>query len=98
MTPDDPHDDPSDDVESLVGIGPASAGWLRDAGVRTRGDLASVGPAEAYRRVLAGRPGVSLNLLWALRGGLDGLHWTMVPPAVRDDLRRQVDAAGEGTP
>ena len=50
----------------LRNLGPKSAAWLRQVGLRTRDDLAATGPVEAYMRVRrAGfRPG--LNLLYAI--------------------------------
>jgi hypothetical protein len=70
----------------LRNIGPKSAAWLRQVGLRTLDDLAAVGPVEAYMRVRrAGfRPG--LNLLYAIEGALNDTHWQEVPDARRTEL------------
>ena len=49
--------------EKIRNVGPKSAAWLRQIGIRTEADLRRVGSIEAYRRVkLAGfKP--TLNLL-----------------------------------
>ncbi|HET7656416.1 MAG TPA: TfoX/Sxy family protein [Luteimonas sp.] len=70
----------------LRNIGPKSAAWLRQVGLRTREDLEAAGTVEAYLRVRrAGfRPG--LNLLYAIEGALNDCHWQDVPEARRGEL------------
>lgn len=74
-------------------IGPKSAAWLRQVGLRTRDDLAAVGTVEAYMRVKrAGfRPG--LNLLYAIEGALLDCHWQAVPAERRQELVLAADVA-----
>ena len=73
-------------------LGPKSTSWLSAVGIKTLEDLAAVGAVEAYRRCrLAGYP-TSLNLLWALAGALLDIPWNELPPEVKEDLSRQVDA------
>lgn len=75
----------------LRNIGPKSAAWLRQVGLRTREDLAAAGTVEAFMRVKrAGfRPG--LNLLYAIEGALADCHWQEVP----QDRRTELVAAAE---
>lgn len=77
----------------LRNLGPKSAAWLRQVGLRTRDDLAATGPVEAYMRVRrAGfRPG--LNLLYAIEGALRDTHWQEVPEARRAELVAAAEAA-----
>lgn len=77
----------------LRNLGPKSAAWLRQVGLRTRDDLAATGPVEAYMRVRrAGfRPG--LNLLYAIEGALQDTHWQEVPEARRAELVAAAEAA-----
>jgi hypothetical protein len=77
----------------LRNIGPKSAAWLRQVGLRTLDDLAATGPVEAYMRVRrAGfRPG--LNLLYAIEGALNDTHWQEVPEARRAELVAAAEAA-----
>ena len=74
-------------------LGPKSAAWLRQVGLRTLDDLAATGPVEAYMRVRrAGfRPG--LNLLYAIEGALNDTHWQEVPEARRAELVAAAEAA-----
>lgn len=62
-------------IESLPNLGPKSGQWLREAGVCTIADLRRAGPVVAYRRVKRIQPQASLNLLWALAAGLQGVDW-----------------------
>ena len=39
------------EAAKLRNIGPKSAAWLRQVGLRTREDIAEAGPVEAFMRV-----------------------------------------------
>jgi TfoX-like protein len=69
--------------EKLRNIGPKSAAWLRQVGLRTRADLAGVGAVDAFMRVKRAGFKPSLNLLYALEGALCDCHWQDVPEARR---------------
>lgn len=77
----------------LRNIGPKSAAWLRQVGLRTYEDLAAVGAVEAFMRVRRAGFKPSLNLLYALEGALLGCHWQEVPEARRQELVLAADAA-----
>ncbi|WP_149194280.1 TfoX/Sxy family protein [Luteimonas suaedae] len=74
-------------------IGPKSAAWLRQVGLRTREDLEAAGPVEAYMRVRRAGFRPSLNLLYALEGALLDCHWQEVPEARRQQLVEAAEAA-----
>ncbi len=76
----------------LRNIGPKSAAWLRQTGIRTQADLEAVGALAAYVRVKRAGFKPSLNLLYALEGAILGCHWQEIPDARREEL---VAAAGE---
>lgn len=59
----------------LRNIGPKSAAWLRQVGLRTEEDLRAAGSVEAFMRVKRAGFRPSLNLLYALEGALQGCHW-----------------------
>ena len=52
----------------LRNIGPKSAAWLRQVGLRTEADIVAIGPVEAYMRVRRAGFRPTLNLLYALEG------------------------------
>jgi hypothetical protein len=77
----------------LRNIGPKSAAWLRQVGLRSLGDLAAVGAVEAYMKVRRAGFKPSLNLLYSLEGALKDCHWQEVPEARRTELVQAAEAA-----
>lgn len=74
-------------------IGPKSAAWLRQVGLRTHQDIATAGVIDAFLRVKRAGFRPSLNLLYALEGAMADCHWQEVPEARRHDLVAQLEAA-----
>lgn len=74
-------------------IGPKSAAWLRQVGLRTLDDLAAVGTVEAFMRVRRAGFKPGLNLLYAIEGALLDCHWQDVPEERRHELILAADAA-----
>ncbi|HEY0660169.1 MAG TPA: TfoX/Sxy family protein [Lysobacter sp.] len=77
----------------LRNIGPKSAAWLRQVGLRTHEDLAAIGTVEAFMRVKRAGFKPTLNLLYAIEGALLDCHWQEVPEARRHELVLAADAA-----
>lgn len=77
----------------LRNIGPKSAAWLRQVGLRTEEDLRAIGALEAFMRVKRAGFKPSLNLLYALEGALLGCHWQEVPAERRSELLVAAEAA-----
>ena len=77
----------------LRNIGPKSAAWLRQVGLRTQEDLEGVGAVEAFIRVKRAGFRPSLNLLYALEGALLDCHWQQLPEDRRSALLVAYDAA-----
>lgn len=82
----------------LKNIGPVSARWLADIGIRKRADLIRLGPVQAFLRVKAAGHKPSLNLLWALAGAERGLPWSKLSVADRQQLLLELDAAVASRP
>lgn len=74
-------------------IGPKSAAWLRQVGLRTREDLAAAGTVDAFMRVKRAGFKPGLNLLYAIEGALNDCHWQEVPDARRVELVAAAEAA-----
>ena len=74
-------------------IGPKSAAWLRQVGLRTNEDLVAAGPVDAFMRVKRAGFKPSLNMLYALEGAMQDCHWQEVPEARRAELVAAVEAA-----
>ena len=74
-------------------IGPKSAAWLRQVGLRTHQDIATAGAVDAFMRVKRAGFRPSLNLLYSLEGALQDCHWQEVPEARRNELVQAAEAA-----
>ncbi|KAF1711549.1 transcriptional regulator [Pseudoxanthomonas kalamensis DSM 18571] len=85
-------------MPKLRNIGPKSAAWLRQVGLRTHEDLAEVGAVEAYMRVKRAGFRASLNMLYALEGALLDCHWQEIPDDRRAELVAAVEEATAGLP
>jgi len=68
-----------DDNNKIRNVGPKSAAWLRQVGVRTQEDLERLGPVEAFMKVKRAGFRPSLNLLYALAGAIENCHWADLP-------------------
>jgi DNA transformation protein len=68
-----------DDSNKIRNVGPKSAAWLRQVGVRTQEDLMRIGPVEAFMKVKRAGFRPSLNLLYALAGAIEDCHWADLP-------------------
>jgi len=87
-------------VQGLLNLGPKSREWLEAIGVRTLADLRRVGAVPAYVALKRIRGRVSLNMLYALAGAVDGVHWLDVKRERRLELLLQVEDCErlEGSP
>ena len=79
--------------EKLRNIGPKSAAWLRQVGLRSREEIAGVGAVGAFMRVKRAGFKPSLNLLYALEGALLDCHWQEVPESRRVELVTAAESA-----
>ena len=78
-------------VENLRNLGPTSAAWLREIGVRTRADLERVGPIVAYKMIRRQQPSCTPNLLWALWGALHDQDSRDLPEQTKQRLRQEAE-------
>ena len=77
-------------IQNLRNLGPASAAWLRDAGIMTISDLTRLGPVPAYWLLKQRQPKASLNLLWALAAGLLDRDWKELTDEEKERLLAEV--------
>ena len=73
-------------------VGPKSAAWLRQIGIRTEEDLRKLGAVEAYRRVKVAGFKPTLNLLYSMAGAEDDCHWT----ALSEERKASLVMAADG--
>ena len=77
--------------EKIRNVGPRSAAWLRQVGVRNIDDLREMGAIEVFARVVKAGFKPSLNLLYAMAGAEDDCHWT----ALSDERKAVLIQAAE---
>lgn len=82
----------------LRNIGPKSAAWLRQVGLRTAEDLRAAGAVGAFLKVRRAGFKPSLNLLYSLEGALVGSHWQEIPEARRRQLLDELEQASAQLP
>jgi DNA transformation protein len=80
-----------DSVADLRNLGPKSRDWLASIGIHTVADLRAAGAVPTYVALKRARSGVSLNLLYALVGALEGMHWQDVRRTRRLELLLQIE-------
>lgn len=78
--------------DKLLNIGPKSAAWLRQVGVRTHEDLKALGAVGVFLKVKRAGFRPSLNLLYALAGAELGCHWTELTPEHKQAMVLEVTA------
>ena len=82
----------------LRNIGPKSAAWLRQVGLRTQEDLQAVGSVEAFLRVKRAGFRPSLNLLYSMAGALADCHWADLPEDQKQELLAALESAESANP
>jgi hypothetical protein len=86
------------DDNKIRNVGPKSAAWLRQVGVRTQEDLVRLGPVEAFMKVKRAGFRPSLNLLYALAGAIEDCHWADLPDERKTALVLGVESAEAANP
>ncbi len=84
--------------ERIRNVGPKSAAWLRQVGVRSHEDLLRVGPVAAFLKVKRAGFRPSLNLLYSMAGALHDCHWAELPEDLRQRLLAELEAAEAANP
>ena len=87
-----------DDSNKIRNVGPKSAAWLRQVGVRTHDDLVRLGPVEAFMKVKRAGFRPSLNLLYALAGAIEDCHWADLPDERKKALVSAVESNESANP
>lgn len=65
---------------------------LKKAGIHSVNNLKEVGAAHAFKAIKSTHSTeISLDLLWALEGAIEGTHWSVIPHNRRQELLVQVN-------
>jgi hypothetical protein len=79
-------------------VGPKSAAWLRQVGIRTTEDLARIGPVETFLKVKRAGFRPSLNLLYSMAGALADCHWADLPDEQKQALLAELESSESANP
>lgn len=79
-------------------VGPKSAAWLRQVGIKTDAEVRAIGALEAFMKVKRAGFKPSLNLLYALEGAVLDCHWTALTVERKNELVLEVNAREDGLP
>ena len=85
-------------TSKIRNVGPKSAAWLRQVGVRTTEDLVRIGPVEAFLKVKRAGFRPSLNLLYAMAGAMADCHWADLSEERKQELLASLGAAETANP
>ena len=85
-------------AQKIRNVGPKSAAWLRQVGVRTQEDLVHLGAVDAFMKVKRAGFRPSLNLLYALEGALANCHWADLPDERKTALLLAAESAEAANP
>jgi hypothetical protein len=80
------------EIEAMRNFGPKSSGWLIQAGITTRAELARVGAIEACRRMLRASHPVTVIMAYAIEAALMNCDWRSLPLEFRKQLRLEFRA------
>lgn len=81
-------------VSPMPNLGPKSRLWLAAIGITTIEQLRAQDPFDVYARLRQTQPKVSVNLLYALIGAVDGVHWQQVQRERRTEIVMRLDDMG----
>lgn len=74
-------------LKDLPNLRLATERMLKKAGIDSVENLEEAGSVEAFKAIQATHSAeVSLELLWALEGAINGKHWSVIPPERRQEL------------
>lgn len=85
---------PSHPVHNLPNLGPQSRQWLAAIGITDADQLRGQDPFAVYARLKQLQPKLSVNMLYALIGALEGLHWQQVQRERRSEILMRLDDMG----
>lgn len=82
------------ELESMKNIGPAMAGWLREAGIKSPAQLKKLGAVECYLRIrMLHRNAANKMALYALYGAIHNENCLWLASDVKEMLTQMLEDA-----
>ncbi|TXH88177.1 MAG: transcriptional regulator [Rhodoferax sp.] len=85
---------PVSPVSDLPNLGQQSCKWLAAIGITTAEQLCAQDPFEVFVQLKETQPQLSLNMLYALIGAVEGMHWQQVQRERRAEILMRLDDLG----
>lgn len=79
-------------AEKIRNIGPKSAAWLRQVGIKSTEEIKNLGAFNAFLKVRRAGFKATLSLVYALAGAEDDCHWQSLDPTRKAQLLEQYNA------
>lgn len=78
-------------LKDLPNLRLATERMLKKAGIHSVDQLQQAGSVAAYQAIRQSHSSdVSVELLWALEGAIEGKHWSVIPPSRREELKKSL--------
>lgn len=75
-----------DRLKDLPNLRLGTERMLKKAGIESVEALKQHGSLEAFKAIRAFNEEVTVELLWALEGAIEGKHWSVIPQSRREEL------------
>lgn len=75
-----------DRLKDLPNLRLGTERMLKRAGIESVEALKQRGSLEAFKAIRAFNEEVTVELLWALEGAIEGKHWSVIPQSRREEL------------
>jgi DNA transformation protein and related proteins len=79
-------------LKGIINIGKDTEAKLKQAGINSFDELKSLGSKQAFLRLQAYDAGACLSLLYGLEGAIEGVKWSSLSPAKKQDLKEFITA------
>ena len=78
-------------ITDLKGLGPKSATQLAQIGISTVEDIMQTDAYEIYARLKKHSPTTSLNMLYAIMGAQENIHWQSIAKNRKMEILMRLD-------
>ena len=81
-------------ISELQGLGPSSEALLESVGIQSADAFLKLDPFEVYVRIVKQTGKANLNLLYALIGAHEGVHWQRIKDERKVEILMRLDDLG----
>ena len=81
-------------LADLPGLGPKSAEYLSFISIKSTEQFMQADPFELYARLKQHTPGISLNMLYAMIGAQENIHWQLIARSRKEEILMRLDDMG----